>query len=439
MTLLTNDFLSQLREEAAADSQLHIARNAITSVGVAKAALDRDRITALYPTTEVKLDSLGVTDQMRSGRCWMFAALNVFRHRAAKELNIDDFEFSFTYLQYFDKLERANFALNQLLDLTEDGTDWDDRDVATSLELTGDDGGWWSFFTNLVDKYGAVPAEVMPEVHSSGHTDQMNRDIATIIRRAAHRAVEGEGDRGGIIKQARTDIQRVLAIHLGTPPEEFTWSYRTKDDQFFRVHSTPREFADKYLPKLDEYVVLADDPRTTNDKHRLYTSAGVNNLAGGQAAGYLNVDVDELRSAARASIEAGEPVWFSCDVDRQFSFQNAVWDEGLVDTDGLYGIDSTMSKEERFTSGESAPTHAMALTGIDGAPRAWRVENSWGTKPPRKDDADEVPGKGFATMSDKWFGENVFHIVVRKEFLTTEQQQALETEPIELPFWDRMN
>lgn len=231
----------------------------------------------------------------------------------------------------------------------------------------------------------------------------------------------------------------MLAIHLGTPPEEFTWSYRTKDEQFFRVHSTPREFADKYLPKLDEYVVLADDPRTTNDKHRYYTSAGVNNLAGGQAAGYLNVDVDELRAAARASINAGDPVWFSCDVSRQFSFQNAVWDEGLVDTDGLYGIDSTMSKEERFTSGESAPTHAMALTGVDGAPRAWRVENSWGTKPPRKDDADEVPGKGFATMSDEWFGENVFHIAVRKEFLTSEQQQALETEPVELPFWDRMN
>ena len=141
MSLLTTEYLSQLRKEAAADARLRLARNAITNVGAAKSALDRDRITALYPTTEVKLDSLSVSDQKRSGRCWMFAALNVFRHRAAKELNVDNFEFSFTYLQYFDKLERANLVLNQLLDKMEAG--WDERTVAAVLDHAGADGGWW--------------------------------------------------------------------------------------------------------------------------------------------------------------------------------------------------------------------------------------------------------------------------------------------------------
>lgn len=221
MTLLTNEYLSHLREEAAADSRLRIARNAITNVGAAKAALDRDRITALYPTTEVKLDSLGVSDQKRSGRCWMFAALNVFRHRAAKELNVDNFEFSFTYLQYFDKLERANLVLNQLLDKKDAG--WDERTVAAVLDHAGADGGWWCFFSNLVAKYGAVPAEVMPEVRSSGNTAEMNRDLATVVRRAAAQ----DGPREEILAQARKDIHRILAIHLGTPPEEFTWAYST--------------------------------------------------------------------------------------------------------------------------------------------------------------------------------------------------------------------
>ena len=432
MTLLTNEYLSQLREQAAADSRLRIARNAITNVGAAKAALDRDRITALYPTTEVKLDSLGVSDQKRSGRCWMFAALNVFRHRAAKELNVDNFEFSFTYLQYFDKLERANLVLNQLLD--KKGAGWDERTVAAVLDHAGADGGWWCFFSNLVAKYGAVPAEVMPEVRSSGNTAEMNRDLATVVRRAAAQV----GPREDIIAQARTDFHRILAIHLGIPPEEFTWAYRTKDEQFVRLHSTPREFADKYLPNLDEYVVLADDPRTTNPKHRVFSSADETNVLGGAPQEYLNVSAVELKEAAKRSLAAGEPVWFSCDVNRQFSFLNGVWDEGLVDTDGLYGIDSSMSKEERFTSGETAPTHAMVLTGIDGD-RAWRVENSWGSKPPRKEDGEDVPGKGFATMADAWFDQNVFHIAVRKEHLSDELAQALGTEPIELPLWDRMN
>ncbi|WP_394286336.1 aminopeptidase C, partial [Corynebacterium kefirresidentii] len=360
MTLLTKEYLSQLRKEAAADSRLRLARNAITNVGAAKAALDRDRITALYPTTETKLDSLEVTDQKRSGRCWMFAAFNVFRHRAAQELNVDNFEFSFTYLQYFDKLERANLVLNQLLDKKDAG--WDERTVAAVLDHAGADGGWWCFFSNLVAKYGVVPAEVMPEVRSSGHTAEMNRDLATVVRRAAAL----DGPREEVLAQAHKDIHRILAIHLGTPPEEFTWAYRTKDEQFVRLHSTPREFADKYLPRLDEFVVLADDPRSTNPKHRVFSSADESNVLGGAPQEYLNVTVEELKETAKRSLAAGEPVWFSCDVNRQFSFLNGVWDEGLVDTDGLYGIDSTMTKEERFTSGETAPTHAMALTGVDG-------------------------------------------------------------------------
>ena len=205
-----------------------------------------------------------------------------------------------------------------------------------------------------------------------------------------------------------------------------------------RLHSTPREFADKYLPNLDEYVVLADDPRSANPKHRVFSSAEETNVLGGAPQEYLNVSAAELKETAKRSLAAGEPVWFSCDVNRQFSFLNGVWDEGLVDTDGLSGIDSSMSKEERFTSGETAPTHAMVLTGVDGD-RAWRVENSWGSKPPRKDDGEDVPGKGFATMADAWFDQNVFHIAVRKEHLSDELTQALATEPIELPLWDRMN
>jgi len=323
-------------------------------------------------------------------------------------------------------------VLNQLLDKKDAG--WDERTVAAVLDHAGADGGWWCFFSNLVAKYGAVPAEVMQEVRSSGNTAEMNRDLATVVRRAAAQ----DGPREEILAQARKDIHRILAIHLGTPPEEFTWAYRTKDKQFVRLHSTPREFADKYLPHLDEYVVLADDPRSTNPRHRVFSSAEETNVLGGAPQEYLNVSAAELKETAKRSLAAGEPVWFSCDVNRQFSFLNGVWDEGLVDTDGLYGIDSSMSKEERFTSGETAPTHAMVLTGVDGD-RAWRVENSWGSKPPRKDDGEDVPGKGFATMADAWFDQNVFHIAVRKEHLSDTLAQALATEPIELPLWDRMN
>ncbi|WP_293769032.1 C1 family peptidase [uncultured Corynebacterium sp.] len=440
MTALTQEFLAELRADAAADPGLKVARNAVMSVGVAKAALDHDKLVAINPATEIKLDTLGVTDQMHSGRCWMFAALNAFRHRTAKSLNVEKFEFSYTYLLFFDKLERVNFYVQALTE--NPAQDWDDREMYALLDAPSSDGGWFNTFANLASKYGVVPAQVMPETHSSGHTRELNRALCTIIRRAVLQARSGAIAADAALAGAVRDAQRVLAVHLGTPPDpaaEFEWAYRTKDDEFQTIRTTPAQFAAEYLGDLTEYVTLTADPREDNELHRVYTAPTANNMAGGQAYTHLNVSSEELAAAAQASLDADEPVWFGCDVDRNFSFIDGVWDEGLVATDALYGIDSTTTKEERLLTFGTSVTHAMLLVGTardsHGA-RRWRVENSWGPTDPRT--KDPIPGNGLATMTQDWFDENVFEVVVRRAFLTPEQLAALETEPIALPAHDRI-
>lgn len=441
MTHITSDLLAELRHQAVNDPQLRAARNAVTQVGVGRAALDYDMLIAVQQATQIKLDTLPVTNQKRSGRCWMFAALNVFRHRAAKELNVENFEFSFIYLQYFDKLERVNLVLHELIEHKDD--DLDDREVAHILDDANADGGWWNFFTSLVAKYGAVPAEVMPETHAAGDTREMNRTLATIVRRAALQVRAG-ADAQQAADAAIADAQRVLAVYLGFPPTEFEWSYRDKDNEFHRLTSTPREFAAKFLPDLDDYVMLGADPRDNAQTNQLYVSTPSRNVLEDEGYTYLNIDVTELRAAARRSLEADEPVWFACDVNRNFSFNDGVWDEGLLAIDLLYGIDTSTTKAERLASGDSTPTHGMVLTGFDedaeGRGR-WRVENSWGTKvhgPHRSIDNKEIPSKGYGTATDAWVDNNVFGAIVRKKYLTEAQLKGLTTQPIELPIDDRM-
>lgn len=429
--------LSQLLDDPAAT----LARNAVTSVGINDAALNREAVVKLHHTVEHKLDSLAVTDQKRSGRCWLFAALNVHRHALAKKLNLETFDFSQSYVQYFDKLERAQLFLTEMRERRDQ--DSDDRVIAQLLRFAAEDGGWYSYVGNLVRKYGVVPDYAMPEVESAGNTQELNRALAHVLRRGACRMRDAETDAEAddIMNATLRDAQRVITVHLGAPPTEFMWQYRTKDGTFVREGTyTPREFAEKYLPDLDTMVVLAEDPRSDKPKNTRFLVELCTNVVGAQEHNYINVEMDVLKEAVAASIEAGEPVWFACDVSRQFNRKLGVWDTSLLDLAGVYGVALDSTKEERFISGESQPTHAMVLSGLDrhpeGSIRAWRVENSWGTK--LHDKKTEAVGAGYATMSDEWFEENVFYVALKRDFVPEALHKALDMDPIRLPAYDLM-
>jgi bleomycin hydrolase len=426
-----------LRKEFSASPGYRLAQNAVTRVTVDDVAINREIINATDHSLSVLLDDWKVTNQKRSGRCWLFAGLNLLRVGAMKKMGLKDFEFSQNYAMFWDKIERANYFLEAVIETAD--RDIDDRTVAFVLDSAAEDGGQWNMFVAIVRKHGLVPKAFMPETQSSSDTGRMNSVLRTVLRQGA-KSVRAAAASGGI-EAARAEkaeilrvVYRVLCIHLGTPPDHIDWQWTDKDREFHRDGVlTPQEFAAKYVDlPIDDYVCLVHDPRESSPTGRTFTVQYLGNVLGAPPVTYLNVDMSLLKDIAARSLQAGEPVWFGCDVGKMMSNEYGVWDANLYDLPSVYDTSFTLDKADRLVFHETLMTHAMLFTGVDlldGAPRRWRVENSWGSD----------KGKdGFYTMNDSWFDEYVFEIAARRDALPEELRAALDTEPIVLPSWDPM-
>ena len=429
--------LELLRKDFAANPVYRLTQNAVTRVTVDDVAINREIVNSIDHSLSTHLDDWKVTNQERSGRCWLFAGLNLLRVGVMRKTGLKDFEFSQNHAMFWDKIERANYFLEAIIETAD--RDVDDRTVAFLLDSVAGDGGQWNMFAALVAKHGLVPKAVMPETQSSSNTARMNSVLRYQLRQGA-KSVRGAAAAGGP-EAARAEkaeviraIHRVLCIHLGTPPERFDWQWTDKDKQFHRDGVlTPQEFAAKYVDlPLDDYVCLVHDPRPTSPVGRTFTVEYLGNVIGGPPVIYLNVDVQVIKDVAAATIQGGEPVWFGCDVGKMMSNDYAFWDAELYDLPSVYDTAFDLDKAARLAYHETAMTHAMLFTGVDvldGVTRRWRVENSWG--------ADR--GKdGFYTMNDSWFGQYVFEIAARASALPASLRGALDAEPIVLPAWDPM-
>ena len=433
---LTTADLELMRKEFAANPTYRMVQNAATQTAVKDLVLDREVVTGIDHSVSHLLDDWKPTDQAKSGRCWLFAGLNLLRVGAARAMNLKDFEFSQNHIMYWDKLERANYFLEAMIETAE--RDIDDRTVAQLMTTVADDGGQWNMFVALVRKHGLVPKSAMPETKSSADTDQMNSVLRRVLRQGA-KDVRALLPRGTEAMRARkqeilTVVHRVLTMHLGTPPEQFDWQWTDKDRGFHRDGvMTPTDFASKYVTlPLDEFICLVHDPRETSPIGRTFTVEYLGNVVDGDRVVYLNVDVATMKQIAKQTVVAGEPVWFGCDVDQMMRNDLGIWDAELFDYAGFYDTTFELDKAERLMFHETAMTHAMLFTGVDvvdDVARRWRVENSWG---------EERGQKGFYTMNDSWFDEYVFEIAARRSALPKELQAALDEEPIVLPAWDPM-
>ena len=426
-----------LRKEFSASPGYRLAQNAVTRVTVDDVAINREIINATDHSLSVLLDDWKVTNQKRSGRCWLFAGLNLLRVGAMRKMGLKDFEFSQNYAMFWDKIERANYFIEAVIETAD--RDIDDRTVAFVLDSAAEDGGQWNMFVAIVRKHGLVPKAFMPETQSSSDTGRMNSVLRTVLRQGA-KSVRAAASAGGV-EAARAEkaeilrvVYRVLCIHLGTPPDHIDWQWTDKDREFHRDGVlTPQEFASKYVDlPIDDYVCLVHDPRVSSPTGRTFTVQYLGNVLGAPPVTYLNVDMSLIKDIAARALQAGEPVWFGCDVGKMMSNEYGVWDANLFDLPSVYDTAFTLDKADRLVFHETQMTHAMLFTGVDlldGAPRRWRVENSWGSD----------KGKdGFYTMNDSWFDEYVFEIAARRDALPEALRGALDTEPIVLPAWDPM-
>ena len=434
---VTKSQIEEFRKSFDSDPSATVAQNAVSNADLSTLALRRDLVQDMDFSFSTKLDDWNATNQRRSGRCWLFATLNLFRVGAMKKMNLKKFEFSQAYIHFWDKLERANHFLEAILETSDRPVD--DRTIHFLLSDPIGDGGQWNMATNLIRKHGLVPMSAYPESHSSSNTRSMNTVLKDILRTTASE-IRKILDDGGSNNEARRhkegrmkDIWRVLCIHLGTPPEKFDWQWRDKDNEFHRKGTmTPLEFVDEYVEvDWEEYICIVNDPR--NEYYRTYTVDFLQNVAGGPPVVYLNVPSNEMKDITQRLLEDGTPVWMGCDVGKNMARKRGLWDAELYDLKGLYGIQFGMEKADRLRFGQTMMTHAMLFTGVDvvdGKPRRWRVENSWGSE-----DSGE---KGFYTMNDNWYDEHMFEIAAPKDYLTDEMKSGLKGDPIVLPAWDPM-
>jgi bleomycin hydrolase len=437
---VTPELVKRFRTALSNDERFKQSMNAVCVTPISKVALNRERVTAIDHSFSHHLPENKSVAQMQSGRCWMFAALNTFRVEAIKNLNVDtDFELSQNYLTFWDKFEKANYFLESILNTLEEPIG--SRLLDWLLSGPVNDGGQWHMFINLVRKYGVMPKRAMPETESSSNTRELGYHLTHILRdyacrlRTAHASGKGNAELRKMKDGYLAEAYRMLAIHLGEPPTEFDWQWRDKEKTFHRDGTmTPQAFYAKYVAiNLDDMVCLIHDPRPHHKFDTVYTVNYLGNVVGGEIIKYLNVPVDTLKKAAIAQIKDGSSVWFGNDVGKFLDRDLGVMDLDLFRFDLVYGAEPTMNKAERLQYGSSQMTHAMVFTGVDldenDRPLKWRVENSWGDKP---------GDKGFLQMTDAWFDEFMYEVVVHRKYVPAKALAGLEKEPVGLDPWDPM-
>lgn len=413
--------------------------NAVTHNGIHASLETRKSAVENTPVFSLDLTKDKVTNQKASGRCWMFAALNTFRHKMISSFQLEDFELSQAHTFFWDKYEKSNWFLEQVIATADQ--ELTSRKVAFLLQTPQQDGGQWDMVVSLFEKYGVVPKSVYPESISSSNSRELNtylnkllRQDAQILRDLIHSGADSEAVASK--KQALLqEIFNFLAMSLGLPPREFDFSYRDKDNQFHTESGlTLQSFYKKYVDlQLDDYVSIINAPTTDKPYGKSYTVDMLGNVVGSRPVRYLNVPMDRLKELAIAQMKAGETVWFGSDVGQVSNRKAGILATDVYDFEAGMDIHLTQDKAGRLDYAESLMTHAMVLTGVDldeaGQSRKWKVENSWG---------DKVGTDGYFVASDAWMDEYTYQIVVRKEFLTADELAAYEAEPIVLAPWDPM-
>ena len=433
MKEITKELLERFRAEAAERKELRTLQAAMAKMELKDLAFVPEAAAKLNGDFAVELKTRGVTFQQRSGRCWLYAVLNILRERISETCRLEKFELSANYLSFYDKLEKANNFLELVIENAHKPLN--DRMMEYVLGGVGD-GGYWDMATDLVAKYGVVPAAVMPETWQSTHTEKFLKLLNTLLRKNAVRlraVVADGGDAQAEKEKMLAEIYRMECIAFGEPPKTFSFEYRDKDDVFHCERGlTGRSFYEKFLPgALDEYITVTNHPTHGLPMDLYYVFHYMGSMANRDVIN-LNLTLEEMEELTVKQLRDGEPVWFGCDSGAWGDRDKGVWDPDSLDFSGLMGgVDFTMSKGDRLEYHDSFATHAMIFVGVNfdenGTPDRWKIENSWG---------EEAGRKGYFVCSEKYFREFVYEVIVRKKHLTDAQRALLEGEPKRIQPWE---
>ena len=450
---LSADILSEIKtgyQGTAADKAI---RNALNTTPMATLAANAEKAAMIDTHFSDQVKTRGITNQKSSGRCWLFSGLNVLRARAIEKYDLGDFQFSQNYLFFYDQLEKANLFLQGVIDTRD--LPFDDRTVDWLFSHPIGDGGQFTGVSNLVTKYGLVPAEVMPESFNSENTAAMSGQIRTLLREDGLRlrqALEAGKEKNAKLKGRKAeaaaqalgqelqtmkvgmlkDIYHVLCLCLGTPPEEFSWTRcNGKGERVETKTYTPLSFYKEFVGEDLEhnYVMLMNDP--SREFYKVYEIEYDRHVYDGDNWVYVNLPVERIKEMAITSIKDNTAMYFSCDVGKCLDRTRGIADLDNFDYESLLGVQFGMDKKERILTHTSGSSHAMNLIAVDlvdGKPVKWMVENSWGP----------TGYQGKLIMTDRWFDEYMFRLVVEKKYVPADVLKLLDQKPVLLPAWDPM-
>ena len=439
MSELTQNFTDKLYQAFEENAKYRAIENAVTHNGLLKSLETRQSAVDNDYAFSIDLTKDEVSNQKASGRCWMFAALNTFRHKLISEFKLENFELSQAHTFFWDKYEKSNWFLEQIIATASESTE--SRKVKFLLDTPQQDGGQWDMVVSLFEKYGVVPKSVYPESVASSNSRELNQYLNKLLRQDAQilrDLINSGADEAAVQAKKEELLQEIfnfLAMTLGLPPRQFDFAFRDKDNAYHvEKDITPQAFFEKYVGlKLSDYVSVINAPTADKPFGKSYTVELLGNVVGSRPVKYINLEMDRFKELAIAQLQSGETVWFGSDVGQSSDRQAGIMATNTYDFASSMDIHLTQDKAGRLDYSESLMTHAMVLTGVDldadGKSLKWKVENSWG---------DKVGQKGYFVASDSWMYEYTYQIVFRKDLLTEEELKAYEAEPQVLAPWDPM-
>ena len=432
---ISEAMLQEIRSSYSEDAADRAARNAMAQTPIATLATNSDNLAMIDTNFSHRVKTKGITDQQQSGRCWLFTGLNVLRAQMIEEYDLGELTFSHNYLFFYDQLEKCNLFLQAVIDTKH--LKMEDRQVEWLFKNPLNDGGQFTGVSNLVMKYGVVPAEVMPENYQTNNTTQISNLIKLKLREYGLKLREQKDRRAPVALKTEMlkEIYQMLVRAYGVPPTEFEWTMRDKSGKVLSTKTyTPKSFYEEYFGELDleqDFVMVMNDP--TREYHKVYEIEYDRHVYDGNNWVYLNLPIDEVKALAIASIKDNTAMYFSCDVGKFLLSKKGTLDIANFDYESLFDVEFPMNKEQRVRTFASGSSHAMTLIAVDldeaGNAKKWMVENSWGAK---------SGWRGNLIMTDEWFEEYMFRVVVNKKYIPAETLKLLEQKPVMLPSWDPM-
>ena len=432
---ISAEMMKEIRLGESGSAAEKAARNALALNAVSELATNADNLAMIDTNFSHRVRTKGITNQYQSGRCWLFTGLNVLRAKMIDDHNLGGMEFSQNYLFFYDQLEKCNLFLQAVIDTKH--LAMESREVEWLFKNPLSDGGQFTGVSNLVMKYGVVPAEVMPENHQSNNTSQISNLIKLKLREYGLILREQRDRRAPVALKTEMlkEIYSMLVRAYGVPPTEFEWTMRDKDNNVISTKTyTPQSFYAEYFGQIDlekDFVMVMNDP--SREYYKVYEIEYDRHMYDGDNWLYLNLPIEEVKAMAIASIKDNTAMYFSCDVGKFLLSKKGTLDINNFDYESLMGVEFPMNKEQRVRTFASGSSHAMTLIAVDldeqGNPKKWMVENSWGPT---------SGWKGNLIMTDEWFEEYMFRVVVDKKYIPAKTLKLLEQKPIELPSWDPM-